>query len=79
MRTLSGYCYDLSFQRPNVKQICAAIKTVCFKEKISIDLQALTEMVVASGQDMRQVRGVLGVPMVTRVGVAQPVLVECCG
>lgn len=58
MRTLSGHCYDLSFLRPNVKQICAAIKTVCFKEKISIDPQALTEMVVASGQDMRQVRGV---------------------
>ena len=56
IRSLANHCYDLTFQRPNVKQICAAVKSICFKEKISIEPQALTEIVVASGQDIRQVR-----------------------
>lgn len=56
IRTLANYCYDLPFQRPSVKQICAAVKSICFKEGISVEPQALTEIVMASGQDMRQVR-----------------------
>jgi replication factor C subunit 1 len=56
IRNLAGHCYDLPFQRPTVKQICAAVKTVCFNEHIKMEPQVLNEIVLASGQDMRQVR-----------------------
>ena len=55
IRSLANYCYDLRFQRPKADQIKGAMMSVCFKEGITIDPQALKEMIVASGQDVRQV------------------------
>lgn len=55
IRSLSNHCYDLQFQRPNLKQIAAAVKSICFKEGVSIEQQALNEMIEASGHDIRQV------------------------
>lgn len=34
--------------------------SVCFREKIKIDPHTLSDMIIASGQDMRQVRCVAG-------------------
>ena len=35
-----------SFQRPKVEQIRAAMMSVCFKEKIKIKPEALTELII---------------------------------
>merc|ERR1719300_1807973 len=55
IRSLANYCFDLRFQRPRVEQIKAAMMSVCFKEKIQIKPEALTELIVGCGQDVRQV------------------------
>ena len=55
IRSLASHCYDLRFQRPKVDQIKGAMMSVCFKEGLKIDPQALREMIIASGQDVRQV------------------------
>ena len=55
IRSLANYCFDLRFQRPRVEQIKAAMMSVCFKEKIKIDPQALVEMITGCNQDIRQV------------------------
>ncbi|CAG9136425.1 unnamed protein product [Plutella xylostella] len=54
MRTLVNYCYDLKFQRPRVPQIMSAMLSVCCKEGIKIPTEALTQLIVASNQDVRQ-------------------------
>jgi len=55
IRSLANHCFDLRFQRPRVEQIKAAMMSVCFKEKIQIKPEALTELIVGCGQDVRQV------------------------
>ena len=55
IRSLVNHCFDLRFQRPKVDQIKGAMMSVCFKEGITIEPQALREMIIASGQDVRQV------------------------
>jgi len=57
MRSLANHCYLLSFSHPKVEQIRGAIMSVCFKEGLKIDPLTLSEMIVASGQDLRQVGG----------------------
>lgn len=56
IRSLANYCFDLRFQKPRVEQIKGAMMSVCFKEGIKISSQALSEIIMASGQDVRQVR-----------------------
>eukprot|EP00731_Ephydatia_muelleri_P010737 Em0005g1323a len=55
IRSLANYCYDLRFPRPKVEQIKGAIMSVAFKEKVKIPPQALEQLIVASGHDIRQV------------------------
>ena len=55
IRSLSNYCFDLRFSRPRVEQIKAAMMSVCFKEKIPIKPDALSELISGCGQDVRQV------------------------
>jgi len=55
IRSLSNHCFDLRFSRPRVEQIKAAMMSVCFKEKIQIKPEALSELIVGCGQDVRQV------------------------
>jgi len=55
IRSLANHCFDLRFQRPRVEQIKAAMMSVCFKEKIPIKPEALTELINGCGQDVRQV------------------------
>ena len=54
IRSLSNYCFDLRFSRPRVEQIKAAMMSVCFKEMIQIKPEALTELIMGCGQDVRQ-------------------------
>jgi len=55
IRSLANHCFDLRFSRPRVEQIKAAMMSVCFKEKIPIKPEALSELIVGCGQDVRQV------------------------
>ena len=55
IRSLANHCFDLRFQRPRVEQIKASMLSVCFKEKIQIKPEALTELIIGCGQDVRQV------------------------
>ena len=55
IRSLANHCFDLRFQRPRAEQIKAAMLSVCFKEKLKISPEALTELIVGCNQDVRQV------------------------
>merc|ERR1719431_2293474 len=55
IRSLANHCFDLRFQRPRAEQIKAAMMSICFKEKIKIKPEALNEIIVGCGQDVRQV------------------------
>ncbi|XP_068176893.1 replication factor C subunit 1 [Antennarius striatus] len=55
IRSLANYCYDLRFQRPRVEQIKGAMMSMAYKEGIKIPPPALNEMILAAGQDIRQV------------------------
>ena len=55
IRSLVNHCFDLRFSRPRVEQIKAAMMSVCFKEKVQIQTEALSELIVGCGQDVRQV------------------------
>ena len=55
IRSLSNYCFDLRFHRPRVDQIRGAMMSVCYKEGVKIQPNALAEIIMASGQDIRQV------------------------
>merc|ERR1712115_288945 len=55
IRSHANYCFDLRFFRPRIEQIKASMMSICFKEKIQIKPDALTELIVGCGQDVRQV------------------------
>ena len=55
IKSLANHCFDLRFSRPRVEQIKAFMMSVCFREKIQIEPEALTELIIGCGQDVRQV------------------------
>lgn len=55
IRSLANHCYDLRFYRPRPEQIKAAMMSICFKEKLKVDPNALSELIVGCNQDVRQV------------------------
>ena len=55
IRSLANHCFDLRFSRPRVEQIKAYMMAVCFKEQIQIKPEALAELIMGCGQDVRQV------------------------
>ena len=55
IRNLANYCFDLRFQKPRAEQIKAAMMSICFKEKIKISPDALTQLIIGCNQDIRQV------------------------
>lgn len=59
MRSLVNYCYDLRFNRPRVDQIKGAMMSICFKESLKIPSDVVTQIIVASNQDIRQTLNLL--------------------
>ena len=57
IRSLSNHCFDLRFPRPKVDQIRGAMMSICYKEGVKMAPNALAEVIMASGQDIRQVLG----------------------
>ncbi|KAF3423622.1 hypothetical protein E2986_03148 [Frieseomelitta varia] len=55
MRTLANYTFDLRFPKPRLEQIRAAMKSICFKENITISNEDLDRLIESTNQDIRQV------------------------
>eukprot|EP00397_Hematodinium_sp_SG-2012_P010495 GEMP01010610.1.p1 GENE.GEMP01010610.1~~GEMP01010610.1.p1 ORF type:complete len:692 (-),score=165.55 GEMP01010610.1:629-2704(-) len=55
IRTLSSHCYDLKFARPTKDAIAKRAAQICRAEGLTTDMNALEELVVASGNDIRNV------------------------
>ncbi|KAK5646065.1 hypothetical protein RI129_004529 [Pyrocoelia pectoralis] len=55
IRSLSNYCFDLRFSRPRMEQIKGAMMSVCFKEGVKINSEALSEIITSAGMDVRQI------------------------
>lgn len=54
MRPLDKVTLDLAFRRPSAAEIRARIMSICHKEKIKIDPNAIDKMYAGSGNDLRQ-------------------------
>ncbi|OQR75721.1 replication factor C subunit 1-like [Tropilaelaps mercedesae] len=54
MRSLVNYCFDLRFSKPQLKQIQAALMSICFKENVRLPPKVIEEIIIASNQDIRQ-------------------------
>ena len=54
IRSLTNYCYDLRFIRPQIPVIKNCLKSIAAKEGISINESALEEIAISSNQDIRQ-------------------------
>ncbi|XP_030754846.1 replication factor C subunit 1 [Sitophilus oryzae] len=55
MKTLVGYCFGLKFGKPNIQQVKAAMLSICFKEGIKIKPDTLSQLIVGTGGDIRQI------------------------
>nr|XP_031827497.1 replication factor C subunit 1 [Nomia melanderi] len=55
MRTLANYTFDLRFPKPRLEQIRGAMKSICFKENISMSTEDLDRLIESTNQDIRQV------------------------
>lgn len=55
VRSLANYCFDLRFSKPRLEQVKGAMMSVCFKENIDISPDALNEVILGSGMDIRQI------------------------
>lgn len=54
MRSLVNYCYDLRFNRPNLKQIKSCIMSICSRERVKLDPTKIDEIIEATNNDIRQ-------------------------
>ena len=55
IRSLAAHCLVLIFDKPKLQQITAAMMSICWKENFKIQPVKLSEIIVGSGHDMRQV------------------------
>ena len=55
VRSLANYCLDLRFQRPRIEQLKSAMMSMCFKEGLKIQPNALEQLIIGANQDVRQV------------------------
>lgn len=54
VRSLANYCFDLRFSKPRLEQIKGAMMSICFKENIKISPEALCDIILGAGMDIRQ-------------------------
>eukprot|EP00126_Sphaerothecum_destruens_P004665 Sdes_comp18309_c0_seq1m8020 len=59
MRTITNYCFDLKFQRPQVRQIMEKFMTIASKENIRIDPPAMEQIILTANSDLRQALNLL--------------------
>ncbi|KAI9579253.1 replication factor C subunit 1 [Glossina fuscipes] len=54
IRSLVNYCYDLRFNRPQLRQIKGCILSICAKEHLKLDATKIEEVITATNNDIRQ-------------------------
>ncbi|KAH1024059.1 replication factor C subunit 1 [Dendroctonus ponderosae] len=54
MRSLVNHCFALKYTKPNVMQVKGAMMSICFKEGLSIESEALSRLITGTGCDIRQ-------------------------
>lgn len=59
VRSLSNYCMDLRFRRPDSRQIYPRISEICKKENISIEQNVLEQLISSTHGDIRQILALL--------------------
>ncbi|KAJ1724786.1 DNA replication factor C complex subunit Rfc1 [Coemansia erecta] len=55
VRSLANYCEDLRFRRPTEQQMRARLNTIAFREGLSIEANAIGQLVKSTHNDIRQV------------------------
>ncbi|XP_054268631.1 replication factor C subunit 1 [Macrosteles quadrilineatus] len=70
IRSLSNYCFDLRFIKPRVEQIRGAMMSVCFKEKLKIKPEELTDIITSANQDIRLIMNHLSMLSVQKTSMA---------
>ncbi|XP_076625612.1 germ line transcription factor 1 [Colletes latitarsis] len=55
MRTLANYVFDLRFSKPRIEQIRGAMKSICYKENITMSTEDLDRLIESTNQDVRQI------------------------
>ncbi|KNC77107.1 hypothetical protein SARC_10425, partial [Sphaeroforma arctica JP610] len=61
MRSLTPNCYDLKITRPTAMQIKGKFMSICFKEGLKIEPNALEELITSTQNDLRQILNQLSV------------------
>lgn len=69
VRSLSNYCMDLRFRRPDSRQIYPRISEICKKENISIGQNVLEQLVSSTHGDIRQILALLSNWSICNAGI----------
>ncbi|KAI9137395.1 replication factor RFC1 C terminal domain-containing protein [Paraphysoderma sedebokerense] len=59
MKTLGGQCLDLKFRRTEAQQVRSRMMTICYKEGLKVNPQAIDNLVAATNGDIRQILNLL--------------------
>lgn len=66
VRSLANYCLDLRFRRPDARQVLPRIMAIAEKEGLSIQPNALEELVTSTHADIRQILNLLSTYKLTQ-------------
>lgn len=66
VRSLANYCLDLRFRRPDARQVLPRIMAIAEKEGLSIQPNALEELVASTHADIRQILNLLSTYKLTQ-------------
>uniref|UniRef100_A0A1B6MVA5 Replication factor C subunit 1 n=1 Tax=Graphocephala atropunctata TaxID=36148 RepID=A0A1B6MVA5_9HEMI len=70
IRSLANYCFDLRFSKPRTEQIKGAMMSLCFKEKLKLTPEVLTEIIASANQDIRLIINHLSMLSIEKSGLA---------
>lgn len=54
LRSLTNYCYDLKFSKPDKRYIVTRLSQICARENFKVEPNALEYLVESAGNDIRQ-------------------------
>lgn len=59
VRSLTNYCMDLRFRKPEARQIVPRLTEICRQEGLSVNLNTIEELVASTQGDIRQILNLL--------------------
>ncbi len=54
LKTLSNYCYDLPFAKPDKRQVTKRLIQICNMEELKVEENAVSQLIESVGNDIRQ-------------------------